>query len=93
MVELTRMSVFPKQKESFDFVGKYYLSGLLDEPKMQKQLRKLLKTIDYVQPLYAALRVTAGNVTSRACMALAPFAPNMPCDKRRRRAMNAAVNA
>eukprot|EP00966_Prymnesium_polylepis_P187886 4355489-Prymnesium_polylepis.1 len=67
MVELTRMSVFPKQRESFDFVGKYYLSGLLDEPSVQnqKQLRKLLKTIDYVQPLYAALRVTAGNVTSK----------------------------
>jgi hypothetical protein len=93
MVELTRMSVFPKQRESFDFVGKYYLSGLLDDPKIQKLLRKLLKTIDYVQPLYAALRVTAGNVTSKACMALAPFAPNLPCDKRRRRAMNGAVNA
>jgi hypothetical protein len=92
MVDLTRMSLWPRPNETFDLMGKGFIPGLFIIPQFVKEVRKTIKNLDWLHPLFGALRVAAGNVTQRACRALNPFTDRLACDKTRRKYQNKAVN-
>ena len=73
-------------------VGKRYLGSLLRHDRVLKDTRKFLANIDKPSPLYASLRIIAGNASEHTLLALAPFMPHMPCAPTRRKAMNKLIN-
>lgn len=87
-----RMSSTPNQKESLNFVSTGFYSQLISFPKPLNIIRKLLKKLDYVQPLFAQLRMVSGGASERAAAALQPFMPNLPCHRRRAKAQNECMN-
>ena len=85
MVDLARMSLWPRPNETFDLMGEGFVPGLFTIPHFVKQVRKTIKALDWVHPLF--VRLGASALYAARGRTLTPLTAVLPPQGRKRKGL------